>query len=96
MFVTLIMAAMLAVILAGAYKIEIRAFYVLLAALAGYGFVRGAGDLCRWLQADKPQIETVEAEEVDPFAHDDEFGECKARMSFGTIKYRDGKYTEAK
>ena len=97
MFVTLIMAAMLAVILAGAYKIEIRAFYVLLAALAGYGFIRGAGDLCRWLQVqDKPQIETVEAEEVDPFAHDDEFGECKARMSFGTIKYREGKYTEAK
>jgi len=97
MFVTLIMAAMLAAILAGAYKIEIRAFYVLLAVLAGYGFIRGAGDLCRWLQAqDKPRIETVEAEEVDPFVHDDEYGECKARMSFGTIKYREGKYTEAK
>lgn len=97
MFVTLVMAAMLAVILAGAYKIEIRVFYVLLAALAGYGFIRGAGDLCRWMQSqDKPRLETVEAEEVDPFAHDDEFGECKARMSFGTIKFREGKYTEAK
>jgi len=96
-FITLVMAVMLAVIMAGAYKIEIRAFYVLLAVLAVYGFLRGAGDLCRWLQEkDKPRLETVEAEEVDPFAHDDEFGDCKARMSFGTIKFREGKYTEAK
>ncbi len=96
-FVTLVMATMLAVILAGAFKIEIRAFYVLLAALAGYGFIRGAGDLCRWMQAqEKPRLETVETEEVDPFAHDDEFAqEGKARFSFGTIRFRDAEYEGA-
>jgi hypothetical protein len=59
-------------------------------------FYPGRGRSVPVVAGDKPRIETVEAEEVDPFAHDDEFGECKARMSFGTIKYREGKYTEAK
>lgn len=98
-FVTIVMAAMLAVILAGAYKIEDKAFYTLLAALAGYGFLRGASDLCRWLQAKDGGSDTVpveEADQVDPFAHDDEFAqEGKARFSFGTIRFRDAEYEEA-
>jgi hypothetical protein len=48
-FVTLVMAVMLALILVGAYRIEEKAFFGILAALAGYGFLRGAGDLCRWM-----------------------------------------------
>ena len=98
-FVTLVIAAMLAVILAGAYKIENKAFYTLLAALAGYGFLRGASDLCRWLQAkddNKDAVPTEEADQVDLFAHDDEFAqEGKARFSFGTIRFRDAEYEEA-
>lgn len=96
-FVTLIMAAMLALILAGAYRIEEKAFFGILAALAGYGFLRGAGDLCRWMQSEPKPIETVEAEQVDPddpFAHDDEF-EGSAPFIFGGLRFHDGTFEEA-
>lgn len=94
-FITLVMAAMLAVILVGAHKFETRAFYALLALLAGYGFLRGSGDLCRWMQSKEKPIPVIEGEEVkiedeDPFAHDDEFAEGFARFDFGTLHFREG------
>ena len=95
-FVTLVMAVMLALILVGAYRIEEKAFFGILAALAGYGFLRGAGDLCRWMQAEPKPIETVEAEEVnvdDPFAYDDEF-EGSAPFIFGGLRFHDGTFEE--
>lgn len=93
-FVTLVMAAMLAVILAGAYKIETRAFFGLLAVLAGYGFIRGSGDLCRWMQRkEAPAKERLEEPETDPFAHDDEM-EGSARMSFGWLDFREGVFSD--
>lgn len=76
LFITLIIAAMLALILVGAQRIEEKVFFGILAGLAGYGFLRGAGDLCRWMQAKEPPVETIQGEEVkideDPFARDDD------------------------
>lgn len=93
--VTLIMAVMLAVIMVGAYKIERMAFFALLGALACYGFLRGSGDVCRWMQAKEKPVETVEAEpvETDPFAHDNEF-EGSSPL-FGGIRFRDAHFREA-
>ena len=96
-FVTLVMAVMLALILVGAYRIEEKAFFGILAGLAGYGFLRGAGDLCRWMQAEPKPIETVEAEQVDPddpFAYDDEFA-GSAPFIFGGLRFHDGTFEEA-
>ena len=100
-FVTLVMAVMLALILVGAYRIEEKAFFGILAALAGYGFLRGAGDLCRWMQAEPKPVETVEAEQVDPddpFAYDDEFADefaGSAPFIFGGLRFHDGTFEEA-
>lgn len=98
-FVTLIMATMLAVILVGAHEFEEKAFYALLALLACYGFLRGSGDLCRWMQSKEKPIEVVQGEEVnldveDPFAHDDEFADSEgfARFDFGNIRFREAQY----
>jgi len=93
--VTLVIAAMLAVILVGAHRIEPKAFTVLLSALACYGFLRGSGDVCRWMQAKEKPVETVKAEPVDddPFAHDDEF-EGSSPL-FGGIRFRDAQFREA-
>jgi len=93
---TLVVAVMLALILAGAYRIEEKAFFGILAALACYGFLRGSGDLCRWMEAEPKPIETVEAEEVnvdDPFANDDEF-EGSAPFIFGGLRFREGAFDE--
>lgn len=96
-FVTLIMAAMLAVILVGAHRFEAKAFYALLALLACYGFLRGSSDLCHWMQSKEKPIPVIEAEEVkldeeDPFAYDDEFAgtEGFARFDFGTVHFQEG------
>jgi len=103
LFITLIIAAMLALILVGAQRIEERVFYALLAGLAGYGFLRGAGDLCRWMQAKEPPVETIQGEEVnldeDPFARDDdEFNEGYDAFTggfatiFGGTRFQEGEY----
>ena len=98
-FITLVMAAMLAVILVGAHKFETRAFYALLALLAGYGFLRGSGDLCHWMQSKEKPIPVIEGEEVkiedeDPFAHDDEFAETEgfAQFGFGKVRFQEGEF----
>ena len=93
---TLVVAVMLALILCGAYKFVRVAFFAILAALAFYGYLRGAGDLCRWMAAEPKPIKTVEADPVndeDPFANDDEM-EGSARMSFGWLKFNEGEYHE--
>ena len=93
---TLVVASMLALILVGAHQIEEKAFMILLAVLACYGFLRGAGDLCRWMQAKELPVETVEAEEVnadDPFAHDDEFA-GSAPFIFGGLRFAEGRFWE--
>ena len=94
---TLVVAVMLALILVGAYRFEEKVFFGILAALACYGFLRGSGDLCRWMEAEPKPFETVEAEEVnvdDPFAHDDEF-EGSAPFIFGGLRFHDGSFREA-
>lgn len=93
-FVTLIIAAMLAVILAGAYRLDKHIFGALLALLAGYGYVRGAGDVCRWMQSKEQPVPVIEAEAVDPFAHDDEYADGKA-SAFGGIRFTEGRYHES-
>lgn len=96
-FVTLIIAAMLAVILIGAHRLDERIFGALVALLACYGYVRGAGDVCRWMQAERQPVPVIEAEAVDdadPFAHDDEYGDGKA-SAFGGIRFKDGVYRES-
>ena len=93
---TLVVAVMLALILVGAYEFVRVAFFAILAALAFYGYLRGAGDLCRWMEAQPKPAKTVEAEPVkddDPFAHDDEM-EGSALFSFGWLRFRDGEYRE--
>lgn len=96
-FITLVMAAMLAVIMVGAHRINEKAFFWLLAVLAGFGYLRGAGDLCRWLQAKDAPLKTIQGEEVkiedeDPFAYDDEFGDIEgtAPFIFGGIRFKEG------
>lgn len=96
-FVTLIMAAMLAVIMVGAHKFEARAFYALLALLACYGFLRGSGDLCHWMQSKEKPIPVIEGEEVkiedeDPFQYDDEFADTEgfAHFAFGNLHFQEG------
>jgi len=94
---TLVVAVMLALILCGAYKFVRVAFFAILAALAFYGYLRGAGDLCRWMEAEPKPAKTVEADPVnddDPFAHDDET-EGSALFSFGWLRFRDGVFSEA-
>lgn len=94
---TLVVAVMLALILVGAYKFVRVAFIAILAALACYGFLRGSGDLCRWMQAEPKPAKTIEADPVnddDPFAHDDEM-EGSALFSFGWLRFRDGVFSEA-
>ena len=92
---TLVIAAMLAVILAGAYRLDERIFGALLALLACYGYVRGAGDVCRWMQRREQPIPVIEAEEVsDPFAHDDEYEDGRS-SAFGGIRFKDGMYRES-
>lgn len=96
-FVTLVIAAMLAVILVGAHRQDERIYGAMLAVLACYGYVRGAGDLCRWLQGKDNPVPVVEAEvvdETDPFAHDDEYAEGTS-TSFGGIRFSDGVFGDA-
>ena len=72
-FVTAVMAVMLALILVGLHQIEPKAHTALTVLLAVYGFLCGAMNLCGWLQKGEPaepkHLETVEA---DPFARDSE------------------------
>jgi len=94
-FMTVVVAVMLALILGGAYKFVRVAFFAILAALACYGYLRGAGDLCRWMEAKPKPAKTVEAEPVnDPFAHDDEFEDGSAHFSFGWLRYKDADFKE--
>ena len=96
-FVTLVIAAMLAVILIGAHRLDERIFEALLALLACYGYVRGAGDVCRWMQVERQPVPVIEAEAVDdadPFAHDDEYADGKA-SAFGGIRFTEGRYHES-
>ena len=95
---TLVVAVMLALILGGAYKFVRVAFFAILAALAFYGYLRGAGDLCRWMEAQPKPAKTVEAEPVnvdDPFANDNEF-DGYAPFTFGGLRFKDAKFTENK
>lgn len=93
-FVTIIMAAMLGCILATTYRVNIRIFMALVVLLAVYGFLRGARDLCRWLeQTEERQTESVEAEPVDVFAHDDEF-EGRGLFDGSFFRFREGKIRE--
>lgn len=73
-FITAVMAVMLALIVVGLYKIDPRAHTAVLVLLAVYGYLCGAQNLCSWLQqtpaAEPKHLETVEA---DPFSSDDEY-----------------------
>ena len=73
-FVTAVMAVMLAVILAGAAVIEPKAYAILAAVLTVYGFLCGCRDVCGWLQKDPPEPKHLSQEtvEADPFEQDDE------------------------
>lgn len=73
-FVTAVMAIMLAVILAGAAMIEPKAYAILAAVLAVYGFLCGCRDVCGWLQKEPTEPQHLgERVSADPFAYDDEF-----------------------
>lgn len=53
-FVTALMALMLAAIIAGLYLLQKGAFAILAGLLALYGFICGAVNLCRWLERGAP------------------------------------------
>lgn len=73
-FVTAVMAVMLALILVGLHQIEPKAHTALTVLLAVYGFLCGAMNLCGWLQKEstEPKHLTQETVEADPFEQDDE------------------------
>lgn len=71
-FVTAVMAVMLAVILAGAAMIEPKAYAILAAVLAVYGFLCGCRDVCAWLQQKPAEPKHLETIQGDPFAYDNE------------------------
>jgi len=73
-FVTAVMAVMLALILVGLHQIEPKAHTALTVLLAVYGFLCGAMNLCGWLQKEpsEPKHLSQETVEADPFEHDDE------------------------
>lgn len=47
--VTVLVAGMLALLLYAAWRMGVKAFPILLGTLAGYGYVCGAANFCRWL-----------------------------------------------
>ena len=59
-FVTALMALMLAAILVGLYVLQPMAHKVLAALLALYGFIVGAGNFCQWLGKDTPLLPPTE------------------------------------
>lgn len=69
--ITAMTALMEAVIIAGAYRIEIKSFYVLMALLAVYGFISENMDFFRWLQKEEPDPKHLD-EPKDIWAYDDE------------------------
>lgn len=74
-FVTAIMAIMLAVILAGLAVIEKKAYFGMVTTLAVYGFIRASIDLCGWLQ--KEPADPQHLSDGDIWSHDDEFSNLK-------------------
>lgn len=48
-FVTALIAFMLVIVDAGLYILYLPGFFALTGAFAAYGFLRSAGDFCRWL-----------------------------------------------
>lgn len=71
--ITAMMAIMEAAIVAGAYRIEVKGFYVFMALLALYGFISENADFFRWLRKEEPkEPEHLTTEEADIWAYDDE------------------------
>ena len=69
-FVTAIMAVMLAAIIVGLYSIQTRAFTVLVGLLGVYGYVCTAVHFCHWLEQEAPLMpahadKTVKGEPVE-------------------------------
>jgi len=71
-FVTAVMAIMLALILVGLHQIEPKAHTALTVLLALYGFLCGAMNLCTWLQQKPAEPKHLETIQGDPFAYDNE------------------------
>lgn len=83
-FVTALMALMLAAILVGLYMLHKGAFAILAGLLTLYGFICGAANLCRWLERGAPQGTevlpiTVEAK-VDSAGWDGGYEEIRAEV----------------
>lgn len=71
--ITAMMAIMEAAIVAGAYRIEIKSFYVFVGLLALYGFISENVDFYHWLRNEMPkEPEHLATEEADIWAYDDE------------------------
>lgn len=69
-FVTAIMAIMLAAIIVGLRAIQYKAFTVLIGLLGVYGYVCAAVHFCRWLEQEAPLMpahaeKTVQGEPVE-------------------------------
>ena len=59
-YVTALMALMLAAILVGLYMLHNRAYTILAGLLGVYGFLCGAANFCRWLGRDTPLLPAPE------------------------------------
>lgn len=72
-FITGIIAIMFAVIVVGAERLDPKVSEALMALTAMYGFVRGASDLCGWLQKEQTkEPEHLPKVEGDIWQTDDE------------------------
>lgn len=67
-FVTMLVALMLAAILVGLYKLEsIKAFMLIAGLLGGYGFVSASFSFCRWLRKEPPLLPAKAADNVKTY-----------------------------
>lgn len=66
-FVTVLIAVMLAAVNACLYVLSMPGFAILTGVVAAYGFLRGAVDFCNWLRKtdDRPSAAAAVAEESD-------------------------------
>ncbi len=70
-FITIIMAAMVALIVTGLFYLHRRSCLAIIVLLACYGYIIGAANLCTWLQKE-PTEPQHDLDKMSPWENDDE------------------------
>lgn len=66
-FVTALVALMLAAILVGLYKMESKAFFIIAGFFGIYGFIGGAFGFCSWLGKEQPLLPAKSKDDVKTY-----------------------------